>query len=138
MDKDPRAVGRDWPADAPAKMLQNVYWSGESIRLADCIVGAGSGITIVVEPSPVQDIAARACDHVYKACGRATILGTIGRDGNLELLNGILAKNIRHFLTTARIAEIVPTPACPVTPQPLAAVAFHLPVSPPPLSTPNT
>src|SRR5260370_21293111 len=99
MDKDPRAVGRDWPADAPAKLLQNVYWSGESIRLADCIVGAGSGITIVVEPSPVQDMAARAGGHVYKASGGATILVTIVRDCNLELLNVIVAASVHPFLT---------------------------------------
>src|SRR5258706_1836875 len=58
INEEPRSVRQDWPAHAPAKLLQNVYWLGESVRFADRIVGAGSGITIVVEPSSVQGVAA--------------------------------------------------------------------------------
>src|SRR5258706_7330436 len=58
INEEPRSVRQDWPAHAPAKLLQNVYWLGGSVRFADRIVGAGSGITIVVEPSSVQGVAA--------------------------------------------------------------------------------
>src|SRR5260370_7129222 len=77
------------------------------MRLADCIVGAGAGIVNEGEPSGVEGVTDRAGDHVNKTRGSATILGTIGRDGNLEFLNGILAKDVGHFLATARTAEIV-------------------------------
>ena len=86
VDEEPRAVEQDRPVQTSAKLLQNVHRPEQSVRLVDCIIGARSGVAVVVEGAAVEIVGTRARDHIHEAGSSVAILGTIGRNGNLELL----------------------------------------------------
>ena len=47
IDEEPGAMEQDRPAQASAKLLQNVHRPGQSVRLADRIIGTRSGVAVV-------------------------------------------------------------------------------------------
>ena len=97
----------DGAAEASAELLENVDGAGKAVFLVDGVVRAGSRIAVVVEPAAVDSVAARARHHVHKPGRGSTVIGTIRGHGHLELLDGILAKDVRDFLAPAGVAEVV-------------------------------
>src|SRR5271157_3534890 len=107
IDKVPGAVRNDGAAEASAELLEDVDGAGEAVFLVDGVVRSGSGIAVVVEAAAVDSVTAGARDHVHKASRCSAVIRSIRGHGHLELLDGILAKDVRNFFAAAGVAEII-------------------------------
>src|SRR6266568_3746072 len=110
--------------EAAAKLLQDIHGPRDSGGLVYRIIGAGSGIAVVIESSAMDAVAARTSDDVDKTCSGPAIFRAVRRDRDLKFLDSVLAENIRKALTATCRSEVIAGCTCAVYGEGVCAVGI--------------
>src|SRR6516162_3527358 len=123
VEEEPGLLLDQRAADRSAELLQDVDGLGDAIGFADCVVGAGSGIAVVVKSVAMESVGPRLGDGIEESGGAAAISRRIRRDRDLKLLNGIFTKHVRDAFAAAGISEVVTCGAGSIESEGVRAIA---------------
>src|SRR5579863_9093352 len=113
-------------ADTRAKLLQSVLRFGKAVGFIDSVVGASRRVPVVIEPTAMEHVAARA-GHCINEARPTPIDCRVRTDRNLKLLDRIFTVQIWNAITALDVGEIVAGRVASVDGKGIGAISIGVP-----------